>query len=35
MSAISVAPPAKLKAPAWESVFGEALGAVDLALESV
>jgi hypothetical protein len=34
MSAGSGAPPAKLRAPAWVSVFGEAPGAVDLALES-
>jgi hypothetical protein len=30
MLAISGAPPAKLKAPAWASVFDEAPGAVDL-----
>jgi hypothetical protein len=28
------APPAKLRAPAWASAFGETLGAVDLAPES-
>jgi hypothetical protein len=33
MSAGSGAPPAKLKAPAWALVFGEAPGAVDLAPE--
>jgi hypothetical protein len=33
MSAGSGAPPAKLKAPAWASIFGEAPGAVDLAAE--
>jgi hypothetical protein len=31
MSAVSEAPPAKMKAPMWASVFGEAPGAVDLA----
>jgi hypothetical protein len=30
----SGAPPAKLKAPAWASVFGEVPGAVNLAPES-
>jgi hypothetical protein len=34
MSAGSGAPPAKLKALAWASIFGEAPGVVDLALES-
>jgi hypothetical protein len=34
MSAGSGAPPAKLRAPACVSVFGEAPGVVDLALES-
>jgi hypothetical protein len=31
MSAVSEPPPAKMKAPTWASVFGEAPGAVDLA----
>jgi hypothetical protein len=31
MSAVSGAPPAKIKAPMWASVFSEAPGAVDLA----
>jgi hypothetical protein len=34
MSAGFGAPPAKLNAPAWASVFGEAPGAVDLAPET-
>jgi hypothetical protein len=34
MSTVSRAPPAKMKAPTWASVFGEASGAVDLALGS-
>jgi hypothetical protein len=34
MSAVSGAPPAKMKAPMWASVFGEAPGAVDLAPRS-
>jgi hypothetical protein len=33
MSVVFEAPPAKLKAPMWVSIFGEALGAVDLAPE--
>jgi hypothetical protein len=34
MSAIFGAPPAKLKAPVWASIFGETPRAVDLAPES-
>jgi hypothetical protein len=35
MSAVSRVPSAKLKAPAWASVFSEAPGAVDMASESL
>jgi hypothetical protein len=34
MSAVFEAPPDKMKAPMWASVFGEAPGAVDLVLGS-
>jgi hypothetical protein len=34
MSAVSGAPPAKMRALTWVSVFGEAPGALDLALGS-